>query len=124
MIPASVTFAPGQRVGSYEMLVELASGGTATVGIAIYRGAAGFERLVVIKRVHRHLTKDREFSAMLLDEARLASSIRHPNVVPVIDVVRAEEEVVLVMDYVESVSLAQLVSAAERAGQPLPIAVT
>ena len=119
----NVTFAPGQRVGSYEMLVELASGGTATVGIAVYRGAEGFERLVVLKRVHRHLTKDREFMGMLLDEARLASSIRHPNVVPVIDVVRAEDEVVLVMDYVESVSLSQLTREAERTGKRLPIAV-
>jgi serine/threonine-protein kinase len=120
---ANVTFAPGQRVGSYEMLVELASGGTATVGIAVYRGAEGFERLVVLKRVHRHLTKDREFMGMLLDEARLASSIRHANVVPVIDVVRIEDEVVLVMDYVESVSLSQLTREAERTGKRLPIAV-
>jgi serine/threonine protein kinase len=118
-----VTFAPGQRVGSYELLVEIAAGGTATVGIAIYRGAAGFERLVVVKRVHRQLTKDREFTSMLLEEARLASSIRHPNVVPVIDVVRADDEVVLVMDYVESVSLAQLVKQAGRTGKSLPPAV-
>jgi serine/threonine protein kinase len=121
---ANVTFAPGQRIGSYEMLVELASGGTATVGIAVYRGAAGFERLVVLKRVHRHLTKDREFMAMLLDEARLASSIRHPNVVPVIDVVRSDDEVVLVMDYIESVSLSQLTKEADRTGKRLPIAVS
>ncbi|MGD0524102.1 MAG: serine/threonine-protein kinase [Polyangiaceae bacterium] len=120
---SNVTFAPGQRVGSYEMLVELASGGTATVGIAVYRGAEGFERLVVLKRVHRYLTKDRDFMNMLLDEARLASSIRHPNVVPVIDVVRTEDEVSLVMDYVESVSLSQLTREAERTGKRLPIAV-
>ena len=118
-----VTFAPGQRVGSYELLVEIASGGTATVGIAVYRGAEGFERLVVVKRVHRQLTKDREFTGMLLDEARLASSIRHPNVVPVIDVVRADDEVILVMDYVESVSLSQLAKQAGRTGKTLPPAV-
>jgi serine/threonine-protein kinase len=111
MSHAGVTFAPRQRVGNYELLVELASGGTATVGIAVYRGAAGFERLVVIKRVHRRLTLDREFTAMLLDEARLASSVRHPNVVAVTDVVRADDEVILVMDYFESVSLAQLAGA-------------
>ena len=120
---ANVTFAPGQRVGSYELLVEIAAGGSATVGIAIYRGAAGFERLVVVKRVHRHLTKDRDFTAMLLDEARLAGSVRHPNVVSVIDVVRADDEVILVMDYVESVSLADLAREAGRAGKRLPPAV-
>ncbi|HEX8796451.1 MAG TPA: serine/threonine-protein kinase [Polyangiaceae bacterium] len=119
----NVTFAPGQRLGNYELLVELAAGGTATVGIAIYRGAAGFERLVVIKRVHRALTKDPEFTAMLMDEARLASSIRHPNVVPVIDVLRVDDEVVLVMDYVDSVALSQLLKSAERAGRPVPLPV-
>jgi len=122
-VAANVTFAPGQRVGNYEQLVELASGGTATVGIAVYRGAAGFERLVVLKRVHRQLTSDREFTAMLLDEARLASSVRHPNVVPVIDVVRHDDEVVLVMDYVESVSLSQLLRQAKEAGKRLPLAI-
>jgi eukaryotic-like serine/threonine-protein kinase len=119
----SVTFGPGQRIGNYELLLEIASGGTATVGIAVYRGAAGFERLVVIKRVHRHLTRDPEFTAMLLDEARVASSIRHPNVVAVIDVVRVEDEVILVMDYVDSVSLSQLGKEAEQAGRRLPPAV-
>jgi serine/threonine-protein kinase len=123
MIDAGVTFAPGRRIGNYELLVELASGGTATVGIAIYRGAEGFERLVVVKRVHRFLTKDREFMTMLLDEAKLASSVRSPHVVPVIDVVRADDEVVLVMDYVEAAALAQLVKEAARDGKRLPIAV-
>jgi hypothetical protein len=116
----SVTFAQGQRLGNYELLLEIASGGAATVGIAVYRGAAGFERLVVVKRVHRALTKDSEFTAMLLDEARLASSIRHPNVVPVIDVVRLDDEVVLVMDYVDSVPLSQLAREAADAGRRLP----
>jgi serine/threonine-protein kinase len=118
-----VTFSPGQRLGNYELLVELAAGGTATVGIAIYRGAAGFERLVVIKRVHRALTKDPEFTAMLTDEARLASSIRHPNVVPVIDVLRVDDEVVLVMDYVDSVALSQLLRTAQRVGAPVPLPI-
>src|SRR5580704_7772658 len=120
---ANATFAPRQRIGSYELLVELASGGTAAVGIAVYRGAAGFERLVVVKRVHRKLARDREFSTMLLDEARLASSVRHPNVVPVIDVVRTEDEVVLVMEYVEGVSLSELIAAARASMGRLPIPV-
>ncbi len=118
-----MTFSPGQRLGNYELLVELAAGGAATVGIAIYRGAAGFERLVVIKRMHRALTKDPEFTAMLMDEARLASSIRHPNVVAVIDVVRVEDEVILVMDYVDSVALSQLLKTAQRTGRPVPLPI-
>jgi len=123
MSQAQVTFAPGQRLGNYELLLEIASGGTATVGIAVYRGAAGFERLVVIKRVHRQLTRDPELSAMLTDEARLASSIRHPNVVPVIDVLRVDDEVVLVMEYVDSVTLSQLGKDAAKQQRWLPMPV-
>ena len=87
-------------------------------------GAEGFERLVVLKRVHRHLTKDREFMGMLLDEARLASSIRHANVVPVIDVVRVEDEIISrhgLRGVV--VALAAHAREAERTGKRLPIAV-
>ena len=123
MSQANVTFAPRQRIGNYELLVELGSGGTATVGLAVYRGAAGFERLVVVKRVHRKLARDREFAAMLLDEARLASSVRHPNVVPVIDVVCTEDEIVLVMEYVESVPLSELTRAVRASIGRLPVAV-
>ncbi len=123
MNQSNLTFAPGQRLGNYELLLEIASGGTATVGIAIYRGAAGFERLVVIKRVHRQLTRDPEFTAMLTDEARLTSAIRHPNVVPVIDVLRVDDEVVLVMEYVDSVTLSQLGKEAAQKHRRIPRAV-
>jgi len=101
---------PGQ-LGDYEPLLELASGGMATVYLARHVGAQGFERLVVIKRVHRHLIGNREFSDMFIDEARVAALIRHPNVVPVINVVETGGELFLVMDYVESVSLSSLLNA-------------
>ena len=111
------------RLGNYDPLVELASGGMATVYVARQVGAAGFERLVVVKRVHPHLLKDRDFTDMFRDEARMCSTIRHPNVVPVIDVVEADAELFLVLEYVESVSLSALVKAATAAGAPLAPAV-
>jgi serine/threonine-protein kinase len=95
----------------------------ASVSIARHAGAAGFERLVVIKRVHPHLLKDRAFSEMFRDEARVCSTIRHPNVVPVIDVVDADGELYLVLEYVESLSLAALVRTAAQAGERLPAAI-
>jgi serine/threonine-protein kinase len=45
---------------------------------------------------------------MFLDEARLAARIRHPNVVPTLDVVATEGEIFLVMDYVQGESLSRL----------------
>jgi serine/threonine-protein kinase len=108
------------RLGNYEPLLELASGGMATVYIARQLGAAGFERIVVVKRVHRHLLGDRDFYRMFLDEAKVASLVRHPNVVPVIDTVEQEGELFLVMDYVESTALSTLLRAASEDGDRLP----
>jgi eukaryotic-like serine/threonine-protein kinase len=106
------TFSPRVRLGPYELLLDLASGGMASVILAIHRGAAGFERLVVVKRVHRRHLDNQEFRHMFRDEARLASSIRHANVAGVIDVIESEGELCLVMEYFESLSLASLVRAA------------
>src|SRR5215831_18620258 len=92
----------------------------ATTFLARHVGVAGFERLVVLKRVHRKLLEDRGIRAMLADEARLASLIRHPNVVPVIDVVEDRGELMLVLEYVESMSLDTLLAATQRADARLP----
>src|SRR5258708_2930762 len=106
-------------LGNYEPLLELASGGMATVYVARQVGAAGFERLVVIKRVHPHLLRDCEFHDMFRDEARVCSTIRHPNVVPVIDVAEADGEVFLVLEYVEGLALSVLLKTVARRGARL-----
>jgi serine/threonine-protein kinase len=66
-------------------------------------------RVVAIKRLHPHLASDPEFVKMFLDEARVAAHISHPNVIHTLDTVVADDEVLLVMDYVPGESLARLV---------------
>ena len=109
-----------QQVGRYELLLQLASGGMATVYIGRQRGAGGFERLVAIKRMHPHISESRELSAAFMDEARIASAIRHPNVVSVLDVHESGKERLLVMDYVDGASLAEVVKAATKRKVRLP----
>lgn len=111
------------QLGKYTPLMELASGGMATVYVARQAGPGGFGRVVVVKRVHRHLLQDPELRTMLLDEAKVTSLIRHSNVVSVSDVVESENELSLIMDYVESASLATLISAYKKAGEPMPAAI-
>jgi serine/threonine-protein kinase len=105
---------------SYELLLEIASGGMANVHVARHSNAAGFECLVIVKRIHRHLSESREFSDMLREEGRVASLVRHPNVVPVINVLEADGELLLVQEYVEGVTLATLWRAAVQAGRRVP----
>ena len=105
-----------ERVGRYEILLPIASGGMATVYLARVHGPGGFEREVALKLVHAHLRGDPFFSLELLNEANLAARIRHPNVVPVLEVGEDPFGVFLVMDYIEGDTLAGLV----RRGGPLP----
>jgi serine/threonine protein kinase len=112
------------RVGRYLLAARLASGGMSSVHLGRLVGPAGFGRTVAIKQLHPHLAEEREFVTMLLDEARLAARVRHPNVVSVGDVVESEGQLLLVMDYVPGVSLAELLRRAldDRTPLPLPIA--
>ncbi|UCF46204.1 MAG: hypothetical protein JSU89_03200, partial [Myxococcales bacterium] len=43
-----------ERIGRYELCFELASGGMATVYLARIDGLSGFEKLIALKRIHRH----------------------------------------------------------------------
>ncbi|WP_394844657.1 serine/threonine protein kinase [Pendulispora brunnea] len=107
------------RAGTYDLLLELACGGMATVYLArAHDDATGDAPLVAIKRPHRHLAKDKAFLSMLLDEARLASAIDHPNVVKVRELGFEQAEPFIVLDYVEGASLSELrkeLAVAERA---------
>jgi len=102
----------GLTVGRYVLSSVIAAGGMATVHLGRVVGAAGFTRVVAIKRLHPHFAKDPEFVSMFLDEARLAARVRHPNVVPVLDVEQHDGELFLVMEYVHGESLSSLLRAA------------
>jgi eukaryotic-like serine/threonine-protein kinase len=113
------------RVGRYEALRPIASGGMATVYLGRAEGARGFERQVAIKAMHPHLAEDPEFVTMFLDEARMAANIRHPNVVPTLDVAEEGGQLFLIMEYVEGLSLHALKRALKKqhGSVPLPIAL-
>ncbi|MCA9622736.1 MAG: serine/threonine protein kinase [Myxococcales bacterium] len=103
-----------QRVGRYELFEAVAAGGMGAVHIGRMVGEAGFVKPVAIKRMHAHHAIDQELVAMFLDEARLASRVRHPNVVPLLDVVSEGDEILLVMDFVVGASLSELLRRARR----------
>ena len=111
------------RIGRYALHGILAAGGMATVHLARLVGEAGFSRTVAVKRLHPNFAQEQEFVAMLLDEARLVARIRHPNVVPMLDVVREPNELFLVMEYVHGESLSRLIAAAAKRNEPIPLPV-
>ena len=117
MGPALTTAAP-RLIGRYLVFGEIASGGMATVHYGRMTGSVGFARTVAVKRLHPQFAKDPEFVTMFLDEARVAGRIRHPNVVPTLDVVATEGEIFLAMEYVQGESLSKLLKMARDKGRP------
>jgi hypothetical protein len=114
---------PTGVVGRYAIHEEIASGGMATVHLGRRLGPVSFSRTVAIKRLHAHLAREPEFVAMFLDEARLAARVRHPNVVPTLDVVTADGQPFLVMEYVQGVSLARLLGTLRTRGERVSVPI-
>ena len=114
----------GEREGDrYELLGELATGGMATVYLGRMRRPMGFNRLVAIKCMHPQYAKDPTFASMFVDEARLTARLRHPNIVPTLDIVSDGGHLLIVMEYVEGESLAGLLKLVRDAGDRIPVAV-
>jgi len=97
----------------------------ATVYLGLAERGGGFQRHVAVKMMHGTGDGDGQLSAALLREAKLVAKIRHPNVVPVMDIGEDPHGLFVVMEYVEGDNLAALRRMAKRAGEqiPLPVAV-
>ncbi len=111
----------GRTLGKYRIIAELGSGGMATVYLAVVRGPSGFSKLVVVKVLRSHLGQDPETVSMFLDEARLAARLHHPNVVQTNEVGAEAGQHLLVMEYLDGVTLNELLDRARRRGTPLPM---
>jgi serine/threonine protein kinase len=122
---------------AYELLGEIGAGGMGTVYLGHSVGIGGFQRRVAVKLCHARLASDLNFRRMFLDEARLAASIQHPNVVATFDVGetptddhgtkgetgRGETVPYIVMDYIEGAHVFELESALYQGQRPMPVDV-
>jgi eukaryotic-like serine/threonine-protein kinase len=116
--------AAGDEVGRYRVLAAVAQGGMAAVYV-VRPIAAGLEKLFAMKVLLPHLSHERRFVDMFLDEARIASCVAHPNVVSVFDVGEDRGSPFLVMEYLRGQSLSALVREVRKRSAllPLPIAL-
>lgn len=110
---------PGARVGRYRLLERIGAGGMAEVFAARTEGAEGFARTVAIKVVHADVA-DEEHLLALIDEARVASWLRHPNVVQVHELDRHGDGLYMVMEYLDGWPLDKVLKKAVAAGSRAP----
>jgi eukaryotic-like serine/threonine-protein kinase len=109
--------------GRYELHQKIAMGGMAELFLARAKGAAGFQKTCVIKRVLPHLAQDPSFIQMFLDEARLAASLSHPNIVQIYDLGEEAGDYFIAMEYLAGEDLAHVLEASAAQQSPVPIPV-
>lgn len=98
----------GSRVGRYELERPLGLGGMAEVWRARLRLPGGFERVVALKLVREDLACDPDFSAMLLEEARIGARLCHSGLVQTLDLGRHEGRPYVVLELVDGTDLRKL----------------
>ena len=108
---------PPISASRYEALLPIGTGGVATVSLGRARGST---RLVALKRAHAHVKDDAVLAESLKREARLAAHLRHPNIVGILDVEEIDDELVLVLDYVEGCTLRALTGKLAKLGVERP----
>jgi serine/threonine-protein kinase len=97
----------------------------AEIFLALQVGAEGFTKQVVLKRILPTLAADPAFVRMLVDEAHIASTLNHSNLVQVLDLGKADDQFFLVLEFVDGWSLEQVRRRAQKAKLkfPLPLAL-
>ena len=106
--------------GKYFLLDKLATGGMAEVFKAKTFGVQGFERLLVIKQILPHLTKDREFVEMFIDEAKISVELSHANIVQVFDLGKIGSNYFIAMEYIDGKDLRAILKKATKEKTPIP----
>jgi len=97
-------------LGRYELIGLLATGGMAEIHLARLAGEAGFEKIVVVKRLLPELVASKAFVAMFLDEGKLVARLDHPNICEVHELGREGAEYFLVMPYLDGVAATELIA--------------
>ncbi len=111
----------GRQLGRYELLEQLGEGGMGSVWLARLSGAAGFEKLCIVKTVLPSIAKDAEFVSRFLHEGRVLTQLSHGNIAQVLDMNEADGQLFLALEYVAGVDLSRLHEQVRAAQEYMPL---
>lgn len=112
-----------QEFGKYHLLEKIATGGMAEVWRARAYGMAGFEKVLVIKKVLDSLARDETFVRLFIDEARIGVRLQHVNIVQIFDLGQVDGTYYMAMEYVSGLDLARLINRAKKSVGPFPVSL-
>jgi serine/threonine-protein kinase len=108
----------------YRVLNKIAHGGMAEIFLALQGGAEGFQKPVVLKRILPTLAADPTFVRMLVDEAHIASSLNHSNLVQVLDLGKSADQYFLALEFIDGWSLEHVRRRAQKVKLKIPLALS
>ncbi|AKF11084.1 serine/threonine protein kinase [Sandaracinus amylolyticus] len=111
------------RFGRYVLLGLLGRGGMADVHLALVSSPGAVRRLVVVKTPRAHLLDSPQHVGMFLDEARALSALAHPNLLQIHDTGFEDAQTYIAAEYLDGLTLSELLSECERAKTRVPVAV-
>lgn len=111
---------PGLVFGPYRLLEKVAIGGMAEIFRAKRVGVEGFEKTVALKRILPHLSDNREFVTMFVDEAKTVARLAHPNIVHIFDLGRIHASYYIAMEYVHGRDLRSILRRCQERGTRIP----
>ena len=123
-LPLSPDRYTGRKLGKYEVLCQLSSGGMSQIFLAFQRGHAGFRKLVVLKQILPDIKADEDIVQMFLDEAKITAAFTHPNVAQVYDLDTQDDELFLAMEFVPGATLIEVARACREAGEAIPLGLS
>ncbi|HXB55137.1 MAG TPA: serine/threonine-protein kinase [Vicinamibacteria bacterium] len=107
--------------GPYRLLDRVAVGGMAEVFKAKRSGVEGFEKIVAVKRILPHLSDNKEFVDMFVNEAKMVAGLTHPNIVQIFDLGRIDKSYYIAMEYVHGRDLRTIMRRAKEKGPRIPL---
>ncbi len=111
---------PEHTLGPYRLLEPIGSGGMADVYLAECPGADGQPRRVAVKRLKSKWADDQSFIEMLIDEAKVAIRLEHPNIVRAFELGQSQRHHFFSMEYVDGIDLLRLLQTLTDRHQALP----
>ncbi|HET9624387.1 MAG TPA: protein kinase [Kofleriaceae bacterium] len=109
------------RLGSFEIVRRLTTGGMAEIFLARTRGPSGFEKLVVLKKILPKYAGRQRYVQAFLDEARLGATLDHPNIVHVYDIGMVDGSYFFTMEHLHGQDVRSILHRAWRVGEKFPI---
>ncbi len=112
-----------ESFGKYFLTEKIASGGMAEIYLAKLIGPDGFEKCLVIKKIHPELTGQRQFVEMFVAEAKTLVSLSHANIVPIYELGMVDSSYFIAMEYIDGPTLAQLQATLQASGERISLSM-